>query len=463
MKRNKSNIIYIFYFMYILIIFTITRFDFVNSNLMMLAWICNVSYVIYVAFTIKLNGEWLNGNVIFMTFIFFFCFGQIFLYSIGVDTCESLVFVSNTKSEIIRASKYFLYSYLLFGLGLNFTVIKYDYKCKIDSKYNIAIKKVAYFIAITSGAVYFYLMIPKIFLAIRSGYGSLYEENNISNLNLLGYYSSFFIPSLLLLFYAYKDNKKAIKIIISILIFISICLLIIGGRGTAISIFVIVLFIYGKYIRKYGKKDIIVLFFIFIFISILIPFIANYRSNRDEGALSSLNKVLDNDDNPIIQTVNELGGTMNAWCLTDKAIPSLQNYGYGSSYISSVGMLIPSFMLGGLSFANYAALDIWLQNIWDMSYGPGFNIFAETYYNFGWHIGILFSFILGYVFGKFFNIKSKNKEKNGLLSILSVIFLYNVLLIPRLPFHNTLRNFFFMHVLIFLIINMVYKKDKENE
>ena len=250
MKRNKSNIIYIFYFMYILIIFTITRFDFVNSNLMMLAWICNISYVIYVAFTIKLNGEWLNGNVIFMTFIFFFCFGQIFLYSIGVDTCKSLVFVSNTKSEIIRASKYFLYSYLLFGLGLNSTRIKYDYKCKIDSKYNIAIKKVAYFIAITSGAVYFYLMIPKIFLAIRSGYGSLYEENNISNLNLLGYYSNFFIPSLLLLFYAYKDNKKATKIIIFILISISTCLLIIGGRGIAISIFVIILFIYGKYIKK---------------------------------------------------------------------------------------------------------------------------------------------------------------------------------------------------------------------
>ena len=204
------------------------------------------------------------------------------------------------------------------------------------------------------------------------------------------------------------------------------------------------------------------MFFIFIFISILIPFIANYRSNRDEGALSSLNKVLNNDDNPIIQTINELGGTMNAWCLTDKAIPSLQNYGYGSSYISSVGMLIPSFMLGGLSFANYAALDIWLQNIWNMSYGPGFNIFAETYYNFGWYIGILFSFILGYVFGKIFNIKSKNKEKNGLLSILSVIFLYNVLLIPRLPFHNTLRNFIYMYVLIFIVINFIYQKEKVN-
>ena len=458
-KLNKVSKMFVFFIIYICILIILFNFKEINSNLMIIAWICNITFLIYIIYTTRIKGSWLNTNNIFMTFVFLFCYGQIFLFSIGIDMTKSLIFVSNTETEIIRVTTYFLFSFIFFGMGFNLISSNYDYSYKISKNYNETIKKVAFFIFITSGILFLYFNIPKIILASAKGYNTLYDEHSIGTPNLLGYYSNFFIPSLLLLIYTYKENRLMRNVYMLIAIFAAFLLLIIGSRGISISIFVMLIFFYGKYIKEYTKKDIIKLLGLFLIVSIIIPFVANFRSNRDNEIKDTLSNVLDN--NPVIQTISELGATMNAWCLTDKVVPSVQNYSYGSSYLASVGMLIPSFALGGTSFANYAALDTWLQDICEMSYGPGFNIFAETYYNFGWHFGIVFAFFLGYFFGKIFNIKSKNKDKNALLSVLSIIFLYNELLIARYPFHNTLRNFIYMYVIIYFIINTIHRSKNK--
>ena len=459
---EKTNMI-IFYSIYISILIILMNFDAINSNLMCIGWICNITLIVNIVYTTKLKKTWLNYNNIFMTFIFMFCCGQIFLYTLGINVSDELIFSSNSEAEIIRATTYFLFSFVLFSLGINMVSTSYDYSYRISKDYNEAIKKVAIFIFFTSGILYFYYNIPKLIQSISNGYSSLFIDNDSDSSNLLGYYSKFFVPSILLLIYTYRDNKKIRNILFIVLIIVALGLLLMGGRGGAISILVILIVFYGKFIKAYKKKDIIKLLIIFLLISILIPFMANYRDNRNNDIQEVFEDVLKNDNNPITQTIMELGGSMNAWCLTDKAIPTLQNYSYGGSYLASIGMLVPSFMLGGISVANYAALDIWLQNIWNMPYGPGFNIFAETYYNFGWIFGIIFAFFEGYLFGKLFNISSKNKDKNALFSVLSIIFLYNELLIARYPFHNTLRNFTYMFLIIYIIINTVYKyQDNKN-
>lgn len=458
-KFNRTTKVFIFYFIYICVLIILFNFKIVNNNLMVIAWISNVTYIVYIVSTIILKRDWLNANIVLMTFIFLFCNGQIFLYSIGVNTSKMIVFLANTEPEIIRASTYFLFSYIIMGMGLNIVNKKYDYKYRINDNYNAAIKSVAIFICITSGIIYLFITVPKFFIALKSGYGALYSLEDSSNLNFIGYYSKFFIPSLLLLIYCYRDNKWIRNLLTGFCLFLACCLLLIGGRGDPIAIVVILIVIYGKYIKKYVLKDFVFFIVLLLIMSIVIPFMANYRSNRSDGIENTLNNVLEDDNNPLTQTIAELGATMNAWCLTDKAVPTLHNYGYGSSYIASVGMLVPSFMLGGISVAQYAALDIWLQNIWDLSYGPGFNIFAETYYNFGWNYGIIFAFCVGYIFGRVFNISSKeqNKDKDSLFSVLSLIFLFNEMLIARFPFHNTLRNFIYMYGLIYLMVNIIYR------
>lgn len=462
--KNIITLIYIIYICIVIIIFSTINID--KGDLMLIAWISNITYVIYVFGTYKISKDIFNFSIILMTFIFLFCNGQIFLYSLGVNTESFLVFQSNTKDEIVRATTYFLFSFLLMGLGMIVTTKKVNNNYKCTEKFNNSIKYVALILFIASIVPYFYVLISKVIIAVKSGYGSLYN-NAISLGGALSYISGFFIPSILLLLYSYRKDTKKRKVLMLICIIVAILNLVVGTRAEPMSIIVILIVYYNRYINKIKGKSFAKLFVIFLIIVTLIPTIAKYRSNRESGIKNMMEEVINNENNPIIQTISELGATMNAWCLTDKAVPSKQDFKYGESYISSIGMIIPSFLLGGYSFADNAALDIWLQNIWNMSYGPGFNIFAETYYNFGWYIGIGFSFVLGLFYGKVFNLKSKNENKNALLSILSMIFLYNSMLIARFPFHSTIRNLFYMYLLIYLAIILLYnyknKGEKNNE
>ncbi|HHY99522.1 MAG TPA: O-antigen polysaccharide polymerase Wzy, partial [Tissierellia bacterium] len=185
------------------------------------------------------------------------------------------------------------------------------------------------------------------------------------------------------------------------------------------------------------------------------------RGAADFGKLF-IESLTNNENNLVISSLLELGGTVYAFILTRRAVPSMEGFHYGLSYLASILMVIPSQLMGGFSFAKYAALDIWLQNIHHMGYGPGFSLTAETYYNFGWVGGILFSFVIGYFFTKMFNLRSKNKNKNEVLRLLSLIFLYNSIIVARFPFHNTVRNILYIYLIPYFLIMLLYNRKQKD-
>ena len=449
---NKRTGITVFYTLFTLIIIAIWLVIGNSKSLMIEAWIANISYIVLCGCLYILNKNILNPSIIFMTFIFIFCNGQIFLYSLGIDATDFFVFTSNTENEILRALTYFIFSFLIMGEGLIIVSRKETENYKVSKDFNMSIRYIGYVLCILSIIPYFYNMIRMIFTTITRGYMANYTGN--SQGSGWGYIMEFFIPSLLLILYSYKDYKIKRNIFFAITIIVCILNLFTGSRAEAISIIVILLIFYNQYIKRFNKKNIIILFIIAFIGMTLISIIAKTRS-KINSIEESIAMVFTN-SNPIIETIEELGGTMNAWCLTDSVVPEYQDFKYGESYLASFLMIIPSSFLGGYSFASKAALDIWLQDTLNMSYGPGFNIFAETYYNFGWYGGIAFAFILGVFFGKMFNLKNKDKQKNELFKLLSLIFLFNSLLIARLPFHSTIRNIFYMYILIYIMINLLY-------
>lgn len=452
---NKRTKITLFYTVFTLIVIAIWLVMGINKNLMIEAWIANISYVVLCICLYILNKNILNPSIIFMTFIFIFCNGQIFLYSLGLDTTNFFVFNSNTEDEILKALTYFIFSFLIMGEGLIIVSKQESEKYNVSKEFNLSIRYIGYLLCILSVLPYSYNMIKMIITTITSGYMANYTGN--SQGAGWGYIMEFFIPSLLLILYSYKNEKVKRNVFFIIIAIICILNLFTGSRAESMSIMVILLVFYNQYIKKFNKKNFIILLIIAFIAMTLISIIAKIRSkiNTMEQAIS----MIFINSNPVVETIEELGGTMNAWCLTDSVVPERQDFKYGESYVASFLMVIPSTFLGGYSFAPKAALDIWLQDILDMSYGPGFNIFAETYYNFGWYGGIAFAFILGIFFGKMFNIKSKDKEKNEIFKLLSLIFLFNSLLIPRLPFHSTIRNIFYMYILVYIMIILRYNHN----
>ncbi len=452
-KKTKITMIYTIFMAIIFIIFSVIEEK--VKNLEFVAWIANITYIVLFICIFSLKKDILESSIVFMTFIFLFCNGEVFLYSLGIDMDSYIVFWNNTTEEIIRATIYFTLSFLVMGEGIIFTLReKKEDEVEISKEFNSTIRLIGYLLAIISIVPYFYKLIPAIMTALTSGYGAIYSSNQQTS--GLSYITEFFIPSLLLILYSYRNEKIKRNMFFFLILIIAGLNLLTGGRGEGLSIVVILLIFYNEYIKKFKGKNLIKLFIIVILLILLISIIYNARSGNGGIKESVISTIISGENNPIVQTVAELGSTMNAWCLTDKAVPDIVDFKYGESYLASFMMIIPSTFLGGYSFATKAALDIWLQDIWNLSYGPGFNIFAETYYNFGWYGGIAFALVLGMFFGKMFNLKNKDKQKNELFKILSLIFLFNSLIIARFPFHSTIRNIFYMYILVYIMIILVY-------
>lgn len=439
-----------------------------DKNLFIIGWLINIYFVWSIYSIYKMKKHILDFSIVFLLFIFLFCNGQVFLYTLGVDIKQLSVLKISTEYEIIKATIYFYLSLIFYQNGALVCIKKSKNSeiKEVDYLYKKAIKICAVMLIIASIFTYFSILIPRIKSSILYGYNYLYT-NSTQYSGIYGYLSKMFIPSLLLLLYTFKDKKICFNSIIIVLLMLIICNLIIGTRGDALSILVILIIFYDSYKKKFEGKKIIKLGLIVLLIMLIIPVIASFRRSENktsEGLIQNIKEnITDSENNFLIKTISELGYTMHSFILTDQVVPEIIDYKHGESYIASILMLIPSQLLGGYSFAEKAALDTWLQNIHQMSYGPGYSIIAETYYNFGFYGGMCFTSILGYFFTKMFNLTSQNNNKKELLKILSLIFLYNSLIVVRFPFHSTPRNIFYMYIIPYFLINSIYTTlKKEN-
>lgn len=442
-------------------------FEDINHRLIMLSWITNICFIwcVYSIYRIKKNI--FDFSIVFLTFLFLFCNGQLFLYSLGVETDKMSVFILSSRESIYNAGIYFCYSLLFFQLGTLLSIGNAKESDSTDTKMSEiflrATKTIAIVLTVFTSIFFFINIIPKLLSSIKYGYEFLYESSKVQD-GIIIYFSKMFVPSLLLLLYSFKDKKIARKCIMLFLGLIVIMHLIIGSRGSALSIVVILIVFCHTFIKEIKGIRFVGFVILISLIMIIIPTIYEFRSQDNKNIFSFIDTIHevteDSESNVMTKTISELGYTMHSFILTYNVVPSRQNYKLGESYISSILMLIPSKLLGGYSFAEKAALDSWLQETYRMSYGPGFSIVAETYYNFGWYFGILFSFLLGILYTKMFNFGSNNSDKNNLLKILSLIFLYNSLLSARYPFHSTTRNIVYMYILVYALILIAYGNIK---
>ena len=474
---NKKKLINIILLGIIVAIINIIPFENVGtdyySSIMIVAWITNIFYFIFVSIIYKVKKNILDFNIIFLVFIFLFCFGQVFLYSLGISPTKLYLFNWFGEKLVLKASIYFLLFsvFYMIGVYLNLNYDNMKIKTTNDEFLNFAIRRFAYFLLVISIVPFFYILLPTLYNSIAYGY--IYNFNNaIEVTGFNGYLSKFFIPSLFLLLYSYRNDKTRFKVIISSLVMICIMYLIRGSKGSGLTIIVGIVVFYSNFIKKISGVKILKIIPLLLIILFIIPLISNYRgsANKDLQSFSeSISETINNSDNLFVNSISEMGGTMQAFIYTYKIVPSNYKFGYGKSYLSSFMMIIPSFIIGTSVFSENAALDTWLMKTCNLSFGPGYSIVAEVYYNFGWYGGLLFSILLGLFFTKMFHLKSKNETKMELLKLLSFIFLFNSMTKARFPFHETIRNVFYMYFIFYFIIINIYNKlvnqkgDNHNE
>lgn len=435
-----------------------------DRNIIIIGWLTNVILLVCIYYVYKIKNNILDYNIVFLIFFFLFSFGQIFLVSIGIEKKGLSIFKLFSEYEIMTASIYFYYSLLFYILGLLLVIKKTDDKIyKADIEFNVVVLRFAILLFAISIVPFLYVFIPTLFNSVIYGYKYLYY-NPVEVSGTIGYLSKFFIPSLFMILYVKSNSKFISRIIVFSIIFLSFGYFLIGTRGGCLTLLISLLIFYSAFIKHINGKKILKIIPLVLVMTLIIPIGFSFRkiANKDfESFHSIFSETLENtEENFLVKSISELGGSMQAFILTYQVVPSVSNYKYGESYLASILMLIPSNLLGGYTFANKAALDTWLQNIHNMSYGPGFSIIAENFYNFGWEGGIIFSAVIGMFFTYIFNLTSKDRNRNCLLNLLSFVFLFNSMTRGRFPFHGTIRNLVYMYLIVYFLIIYLYSRNE---
>lgn len=462
------------------------------SNLMLYSININLEYKIvlfgWLGYIVLLWGiiafyKIKKNNINLYTFFFIlymlFSYGQILLYALGIEHPRYDLISSYTNSEILSYCSYFILSTVFFLNGAIIAIRKdrrsLTYEKEIskenshtDKLFDKTARMVAWFFFLISSPIYLYNLLNSVIISIQYGYGALYgyddpnfQSNTSSVLNIFSSFGNWFIPSVLFLLVLYKNNKKIKYFFTLIIMAIVIGNFMTGGRGGAMTLTLAVIFLWDTEINKFSRGQKIFLVLILILVISMLPIIATYRGLTNKSLSSLITAISNNEsENLLVDVVAELGFSMRPWLMVNQLIPQYTSFRLGQSYIAAFLAVIPSLLLGGYSFTEYANLSQWLMDITNMSYGPGFSIHAESFYNFGW-FGISFMFLIGWFYYKLISnnfIKGPMvKYKNVLAAITFYLFAMNI----RGSMYLTIRNEIYFVLLPVFIIYLMYNNQKK--
>lgn len=444
-----------------IILFMFTVNNIINDYLMIRIW--TISLIIGVIFIIKSSNDLgdfiLSGYNIFLSIGALFWSGQTILFSLNISSINELeVFKWFNTQEVLKAQIYttlFVYMFLLGKIIYSFSIKNIGNKYKnIDEKILMkSIFIVGLVMVVASILPYYIEVLENITLIQNNGYKAMYNIKDTSDINnILGFIRNFYVPGLIICYFVSKNRKsKYDKIILSLVVITVVLQFITGARGGAISLLVAFIYINLYYDKKLNYKKILTIACISLTIIMVSSIIAQTRVNIEE------NKVIYTNINPVVEFIKESGGSQSPLIETMRIIPNYSYYRIGQSYLASIISVIPSFLLFGHSFTKYAALGQWLMKYLNMTYGPGYSIVAECYYNFGYY-GIIFAIFLGWCFAKIFYTKRRDNNLNIDVMFIAIILSFSIMS-TRNSIYLLIRNIVYLVIIPKFIINIIYKSN----
>lgn len=431
------------------------------QSLGVMGWLGLFQLIYCIRNWVKFGNQLISPYIIFLISLYIFSYGQSFLWALGLESERSLIdFHGITIPEIFEAQIITLIMLAFFHIGASHYVHNNKNKRVITHlkpiNYTTKLKQIGWFLFIVSVIPYLNDTINDMFLSMSKGYGALYEgEGKVGLDNLSGFISGYFIPSVICLFIAYKENRIIRTFFISIIILNIIAILLTGGRTNAVILMSILIILYNYLIKKFTKKWLIIgVCGIFILLQIL-AIVAKTRVDRGHSASIEQMKF---DNNAAVDAIAEMGGTMFCLIKSMEIVPQRESYRYGKSYAYSFTTLIPNLGFWDIHPAKKESnLSDWLTDKLNLGYGTGFSMCAEAYVNFG-YLGFIAFFFWGWflasIFGK---IEISAQTKNyALMAFLLILFWY-FLKLPRNNFINLIRPIFFVAGPIYLFCTKTKK------
>lgn len=291
--------------------------------------------------------------------------------------------------------------------------------------------------------------------------GNMYR-GAMSETSILRFMQQFYFPSGIL-FLCFSSKIKIKKVVTILYLMVAVMLLVVADRSagiTALIVFVLYKFYSSKNNNKF-KKSILIIIAV-AFLGVFSIYIAENRSTGT-GFLSVLS------GNIFIQILDEMGFNFTSICFVMSYIPKYDSFRYGLSYLAAIALLVPkSFDFFGLYQKIQSVLgETWLWNInnkigrSNLSFGVGFSIIAESYYNFAW-FGLILMIPFGIIIAFF--LRERDKCDNPWKLYIRLALLLGFFTLPRRQFSSMLKSLeysvFFMMVYLIVFIRVTRKTEK---
>ena len=402
-----------------------------------------------------MTGKVFVPYAIFLVAAYLFCFGQSFLGVFDLIAENRSLFRSFSESDIYIAQIYTLMCLAAFHIGALLAYKNSNYFAVEQNREGgeyIVINKLGKFLVSISFIPFIIVNIINLVIVSIYGYGGIYEETDdiIPFGTAIGLIADYFVPGLLCILLTSEPGSKSQKRIFVIFALIILGIMYCGGRSQGVVLVAVSILYYQNYVKPISKKGWMTLCLGGIMFMYVLTAVAHLRGgSRDNYFQDIVEYQSDDDVNPAIELVSEMGSSMFPLAKTMEIVPDKEDYRYGSSYIYALTSIIPN-----LGFwdkhpaAVHAKLGQWLRATANMSYGPGFSLVAEAYINFG-AFGFVAMLIMGFYFCKILNIDD-TRGHHILTFLLAIIFTYMSLKMVRNSFILTVR------VLLYYMLPIYY-------
>ncbi len=438
------------------------------KNIYMFNLLGTVTFIIAILLWKLVTDTAFCPYVLFLSSFFIFQFGQSCLNLLGIEYEEFNLFHLFSEDVLLKAIIFTALSIATFNLGalINVTIRK---KITVNSKVpemkqmatKKAMKQIGWLLFLVSTPVAFYFIILKAIMSLQYGYGVIYSYDFGAN-SILIFVESFFLPSAYMLISIHvKDIFKAKMFTIIIALYAVISLLT-GSRTLFIMIVLTLIWLWNSIIRPFNWRKVSKLAVMGFFLMLVISAFENFRG-VEEKEIGTLAEAFSNSlsQNPVIDSIGEMGGSMSPLLMIMQFMPDSLSYRLGDSYLYALFSLLPNlfnFMGTVHPSREHAMLDVWLGNYLGLSYGPGFSMVAESYYNFGW-FGIGISFVWGVIIAKLLGYNSSEKlSENPIRLFIILAVISTCFTLPRIHTLYFVRTFFYYIAVPFLGIILLRNK-----
>lgn len=391
-KENKliikfTNIILaiIFFIMYIIFYNDYMTNFITNPEVVktVLSWLGIILYIYIVFSWYKLNGKIFDLYTIMITFFMLFNYGQCFLWAFGIHTDteigkdNSLGVGIATDKEIIVSQLITLMCVYLFHVGSCLCIRKDRKPDNEEEKFNkISIYKVSKILSFIVIPVTFVKLLMDISISSKYGYGALYYGDNMNQSFIIEMLYRLFYPCLFGLLIG-SNSKKNVRHFVYIVLMIFIILsLLTGDRGGWAYSILIFAFLHNNYVKKFDASFLIKCFIIVIIFLNVVTAIVSVR--KTGISIDNVKNAMVGENNPIISTISEMGGSMIIQTTLVKV--GYDIYPYGNTYIFSILGIISDKFINFLGIP-YINVSNWFSQkyLGLNNWGAGFSIVRRSF------------------------------------------------------------------------------------